>query len=97
MAVLKVELEAAQEKLETSKQSSKSKSSELQNSNKERDDLMLRNAELSQELRTVKKSLEDEKSALEEDIKTRIEAENVLRQNCDQLQNTCDTMRQERS
>ena len=61
----------------------------------ERDDLMLRNAELSQELRTVKKSLEDEKSALEEDIKTRIEAENVLRQNCDQLQNTCDTMRQE--
>ena len=56
---------------------------------------MLRNAELSQELRTVKKTLEDEKSALEEDIKGRIEAENLLQQKCDQLQESCDKMRQE--
>ena len=61
----------------------------------ERDDLMLRNAELSQELRTVKKTLEDEKLVLEEDIKGRIEAENIQQQKCDQLQESCDKLREE--
>ena len=56
---------------------------------------MLRNAELSQELQTVRKTLEDEKSALEEDIRSRVETENVLRQNCDQLTDTCDKLREE--
>ena len=56
---------------------------------------MLRNAELSQELRTVKKTLEDEKLVLEEDIKGRIEAENIQQQKCDQLQESCDRLREE--
>ena len=61
----------------------------------ERDDLMLRNAELSQELRTVKKTLEDEKLVLEEDIKGRIESENIQQQKCDKLQESCDRLREE--
>ena len=56
---------------------------------------MLRNAELSQELQTVRKTLEDEKSTLEEDIRSRVETENILRQNCDQLTDTCDKLREE--
>ena len=54
--------------------------------------MMLRNAELSQELLTVKKTLEDEKFALEKDIKGRIEAENIQQQKCDQLQASCDRL-----
>ena len=61
----------------------------------ERNDLMLRNSELSQELQTVKKILEDEKSALEKDINGRMETENIQRQKYDQLQESCDKLRKE--
>lgn len=43
----------------------------------------------------MKKTLEDEKSFLEEDIKTRAETEDELRQKCDQLTDTCDKLRGE--
>ena len=61
----------------------------------ERDDLMLRNEEISQELQTVMKTLEDEKLALEKDINGRIETENIQRQKYDQLQESCDKLREE--
>ena len=56
---------------------------------------MLRNAELSQELQTVRKSLEDDKTALEDDIRSRVETENMLKQRCDQLTTDCDRLREE--
>ena len=61
----------------------------------ERDDLMLRNVQLSQELQTVKKILEDEKLALEKDINRRMEVENIQLQKYDQLQESCDKLRKE--
>ena len=61
----------------------------------ERDNLMLRNVQLSQELQTVKKILDDEKLALEKDINRRMEAENIQRQKYDQLQESCDKLREE--
>ena len=57
--------------------------------------MMLRNAELSQELLTVKKTLQDEKFAFEKEIKRRIEAENIQQQKCDQLQESCGRLREE--
>ena len=57
--------------------------------------MVLRNAELSQELLTVKKTLQDERLALEKEIKGRIEAENIQQQKCDQLQESCDKLREE--
>ena len=57
--------------------------------------MMLRNAELSQELLTVKKTLQDERLALEKEIKERIETEDIQRQKCDQLQESCDKLREE--
>ena len=56
--------------------------------------MVLRNAELSQELLTVKKTLDDERLALEKEIKGRIEAENIQQQKCDQLQESCDKLRE---
>ena len=61
----------------------------------ERDELMLRNEELSQELQTVIKTLEDEKLALEKDINGRMEIENIQRQKYDQLQESCDKLKEE--
>ena len=61
----------------------------------ERDDLMLRNVQLSQELQTVIKTFEDEKLALEKDINRRMETENIQRQKYDQLQGSCDKLRKE--
>ena len=61
----------------------------------ERDDLMLRNKELSQELQTVMKTLEDEKLALEKDINGRIDTENIQRHKYDQLQERCDKLAEE--
>ena len=57
--------------------------------------MVLRNAELSKELLTVKKTLEDERLALENEIKGRIEAENIQQQKCNQLQESCDSLREE--
>ena len=57
--------------------------------------MVLRIAELSQELLTVKITLQDERLALEKEIKGRIEAENIQQQKCDQLQESCDKLREE--
>ena len=57
--------------------------------------MVLRNAEISKELLTVKKTLEDERLALEKEIKGRIEAENIQQQKCNQLQESCDSLREE--
>ena len=61
----------------------------------ERDDLMLRNKELSQELQTVMKTLEKEKLALEKSINGGIVTENIQRQKYDQLQESCDKLAEE--
>ncbi|WAR00059.1 GOGA1-like protein [Mya arenaria] len=80
------ELKITQEKLEKAHESSKSKSSELAESNKDKDEYMMRNAELSQQLRTLQQTSGDERRALEEE-KAGLEKELVQKSElCTQLE-----------
>lgn len=83
---LQEEVVLTQEKLEEAVKSSKSKSSQLQDSNKEKDELMLRNAELSQKLTALQQILQDDKQAVQLELKAKTESESELMQKCQALE-----------
>ncbi|KAH3838388.1 hypothetical protein DPMN_111797, partial [Dreissena polymorpha] len=87
------ELKITQEKLERAHEREKSKSAELLECNKEKDEFMMRNAQLSQQLTSLQQSsqddrrgLEAEKAALEGELATKAETESRLSDRCRQLQ-----------
>ncbi|KAL4229904.1 GRIP domain [Mactra antiquata] len=86
---LQEEVRITQEKLDKALKNSKTKSTELQESNKDKDDFMLRNAELSQQLTALqqtssdeKLSLEEEKKTLENELKSKTQSEQELQEKC---------------
>ncbi|XP_060551549.1 golgin subfamily A member 1-like [Ruditapes philippinarum] len=83
---LQEEVILTQEKLDKAVHSSKSKISELQESNKDKDDFMLRNAELSQQLTTLQQTLQDEKHTIEAELESHKENEKQLRDKCQELE-----------
>ncbi|XP_045204857.2 golgin subfamily A member 1-like isoform X2 [Mercenaria mercenaria] len=83
---LQEEVILTQEKLDKALHSSKSKITELQESNKDKDDFMLRNAELSQQLTTLQQTLQDEKRLLEVEVEAHREKESELSIKCQELE-----------
>lgn len=80
------QIRETEEKLDKNSKTVKDKHTELQDCVKEKDELLLRNAELSQELKTLQTSTDLRFKELEGDIKQREEQTTELHQSIEQLQ-----------
>ncbi|KAK3594585.1 hypothetical protein CHS0354_000377 [Potamilus streckersoni] len=83
---LEEELSNVREKMESFQKGTKSKQSELQKCIAEKDELLLRNAELSQQLKTAQLTLQEERRAQKDDFREKTDSLEALQQQHSLLQ-----------